>query len=53
MIKLLQKDQVCDMPQLLKRGLTHNLSINAFPLHEYWVDVGMPKIYEKVNREWE
>ena len=52
-IKLLQKDQVCDMPQLLERGLAQNLSINAFPVHEFWVDVGLPQIYEQVNGEWQ
>ena len=52
MISLLQQDQVCDMPQLLERGLELNLSINAFPLHEFWVDVGQPSKYEQVNGEW-
>ena len=52
MISLLQQDQVCDMPQLLERGLERNLSINAFPLHEFWVDVGQPCKYEQVNGEW-
>ena len=52
MIKLLQKDQVCDMPQLLERGLAQNLSINAFPVHEFWIDVGLPQSYEQVNGEW-
>ena len=52
MISLLPKGQVFDMPQLLESGLERNLSINAFPLHEFWVDVGQPSKYEQVNGEW-
>ena len=52
MIKLLKQKQMCDMPQLLERGLAQNLSINAFPVHEFWVDVGLPQSYEQVNGDW-
>jgi dTDP-glucose pyrophosphorylase len=53
MIGLLSKGQVCDMPQLLEKGLKQNLNIHAFPLHEYWADVGEPQKYEQVNGEWQ
>ena len=43
---------MCDMPQLLERGLERNLAIQAFPVHEYWADVGKPSKYEQVNGEW-
>ena len=52
MIKLLKQNQVCDMPQLLERGLTKNLSIHAFPVHEYWVDVGQLQSYKQATGEW-
>ena len=52
-IRLLQLDQMCDMPQLLERGLERNLTIQAFPVHEYWADVGKPSKYEQVNGEWQ
>lgn len=51
-IRLLQKGQKCDMPQLLKRGLERNLKINAFPVHESWADVGQLSKYEQLNGEW-
>ena len=52
-IKLLQLDQICHMPQLLERGLERNLTIQVFPVHEYWADVGKPSKYEQVNGEWQ
>ena len=52
MIKLLKQNQVCDMPQLLELGLAKNFSIHAFPIHEYWVDVGQPQSYNQANGEW-
>ena len=53
MIGLLSKGQVCDMPQLLEKGLKQNLNIHAFPVHEYWADVGEPQKYDQVNGEWQ
>jgi len=50
---LLSKGQVCDMPQLLEKGLKQNLNIHAFPVHEYWADVGEPQKYDQVNGEWQ
>jgi NDP-sugar pyrophosphorylase family protein len=53
LISLLNPDQVCDMPELIELGLERKLHMNAFPLHEYWADVGKPSKYEQVNIEWQ
>ena len=53
LIELLEQGQECDMPVLIERGLKKNLPMNAFPLHEIWVDVGQPHILEKVNGGWQ
>ena len=52
LISLLNPDQVCDMPELIELGLERKLPMNAFPLHEYWIDVGQPQTLEKVNGGW-
>ena len=52
LISLLNPDQVCDMPELIELGLERKLHMNAFPLHEYWIDVGQPQTLEKVNGGW-
>jgi dTDP-glucose pyrophosphorylase len=53
LISLLNPDQVCDMPELIELGLERKLHMNAFPLHEYWADVGKQSKYEQVNIEWQ
>ena len=39
------------MTDFLEREL-NNDSINAFPIHEYWLDIGQMEEYEKANREF-
>jgi dTDP-glucose pyrophosphorylase len=53
LISLLHKDEVYDMPELIELGLERKLQMNAFPLHEYWIDVGQPQTLEKVNGGWQ
>jgi len=26
--------------------------VSAFPIHEYWLDVGHPDTFEKAHAEW-
>jgi len=51
-LDLLSPDQPCDMPQLLEQALQHKYGVNAFPIHEYWLDVGQPETFERANGEW-
>lgn len=53
LIKLLHQDQACDMPELIERGIEQKLPMNAFPLHESWIDVGHPHTLEQVNGDWQ
>lgn len=48
-LDLLKKDEVCDMPNLFKRAKSMGFSTIAFPMHEYWVDVGRPEDLSKLN----
>ena len=51
-LELLSPKQKCDMPQLLTRGLKRNHSVIAFPIHEYWLDVGHKETLDQANGEW-
>ena len=53
LLELLSPKQRCDMPELLTRGLKRNHSVTAFPIHEYWLDVGHKETLDQANGEWE
>ena len=37
------------MPQLIDKLKAENHSVHAFPIHEYWMDVGHPEILQQVR----
>jgi dTDP-glucose pyrophosphorylase/CBS domain-containing protein len=39
-----------DMPDFLKKELDSG-GVNAFPIHEYWLDIGRMEEYEKANQD--
>lgn len=41
-----------DMPELFNNLLNKNLSVSAYPLREYWMDIGKMDDYEKANNEF-
>lgn len=49
--RLVRKDEYLDMPSLIRDCLARGLTVTAFPLHEYWLDVGKPEDYRKANEE--
>jgi len=38
-----------DMPNLLEQQIKQGSSVNVFPIHEYWLDIGHMKEYENAN----
>ena len=40
------------MPDLLKRSKIMNKKVNVFPIHENWLDIGLPKTFELACEEW-
>jgi len=38
-----------DMPDLLKKQIKENQSVNVFPMHEYWLDIGRLDQLEKAQ----
>jgi len=41
-----------DMPQLLQDAITHHYHIAAFPVHEYWLDLGQHETLEFAQQHW-
>ncbi len=51
LINKLDGKSYLDMTDFLEKEL-NNGGVNAFPIHEYWLDIGRIEEYEKANREF-
>lgn len=40
LLGLLKKNSLANMTDLIDKALQKNISVNTFPLHEYWSDIG-------------
>lgn len=38
-----------DMPELVTKQLSSGKKVSAFPIHEYWLDIGLMKQYEQAQ----
>lgn len=47
------KDQRYDMPDLLRMLTKSDHRVAAYPVHEYWVDVGRPEELRRANEEYQ
>jgi len=45
-------DDFYDMPELFKRVVDEQRKVSAFPLREYWLDIGRLDDYEKANMDY-
>ena len=52
LIRLAIPNEYLDMPNLLQLAMESNERVLAFPIHEYWLDVGHPGTLDKAFREW-
>lgn len=50
-VDLIPANQYFDMTELIQKAIDHNAKVGGFPLHEYWLDIGSKKDYEKANNE--
>jgi dTDP-glucose pyrophosphorylase/CBS domain-containing protein len=48
----LNREEACDMPELLESLQQSNQPIHVFPIHEYWLDVGHLETLERAHQEW-
>lgn len=51
-LEFIPKNQYYDMPELYKRLINEQKEVAAFPLREYWLDIGRMDDYEKANFEY-
>jgi dTDP-glucose pyrophosphorylase len=49
MTKKIKKNEYLDMTFFINRLLKNKVKITACPLHESWLDIGMPGDYKKAN----
>lgn len=52
LLDLVPQDRFFDMPTLLEQAMQHQHRVSAFPIHEYWLDVGHPETLERAHGEW-
>ena len=52
LLDLVPQDRFFDMPKLLEKTMQHQHRVSAFPIHEYWLDVGHPETLERAHGEW-
>jgi dTDP-glucose pyrophosphorylase/CBS domain-containing protein len=52
LLELVPPDQFFDMPQLIEKAIAHEHRVNAFPIHEYWLDIGLPETLDRAHEEW-
>jgi dTDP-glucose pyrophosphorylase len=51
-LDLVPKDTFFDMPQLLQTAAQNGKPVSAFPIHEYWLDIGHPETLDRAHGEW-
>lgn len=51
-IDLLPSGLFFDMPALLDVAVKRGKSVNAFVIHEDWLDVGIPETFERAGGKW-
>ena len=48
----LNRDEKIDIPEFLDNLMKKNYKICAFPIHEYWLDIGHHYSLNKATKEW-
>jgi dTDP-glucose pyrophosphorylase len=48
----LEPEQPCDMPTLLGREMAEGGAVAAFPIREYWLDIGRIDDFARANRDY-
>jgi NDP-sugar pyrophosphorylase family protein len=51
-LTLIPKDTFFDMPTLFDLIANKEKKTTAFPLHEYWLDIGRLEEFQRAEREW-
>jgi len=51
-LKLLRKNEAMDMTQFFERIILAGLKTSAYPIHEYWLDIGQKDDFLRANRDF-
>jgi dTDP-glucose pyrophosphorylase len=51
-LSMVPKNEPFDMPELFKRVLARGMNAAAFPLREYWMDIGRISDFEQAQRDF-
>jgi dTDP-glucose pyrophosphorylase len=51
-LEFIPKDQYFDITDLMDQILVSKKTLNAFPIEEYWLDIGMPNDFLKANMDY-
>jgi dTDP-glucose pyrophosphorylase len=51
-LSLIPENLPFNMPDLIQTSLDAGLAIGAFPIYEYWADIGTPEDLEKVRKKY-
>ncbi|WP_225866197.1 nucleotidyltransferase family protein [Prochlorococcus marinus] len=51
-LRLIESNSYLDMPNLILKAKKNGSHIIAFPIHEYWIDVGRPETLKQAHNEW-
>lgn len=46
------RNEYLDMPQLINRCLSQQASVQVFPVHEYWLDIGQYDDFERAQDDY-
>lgn len=46
------RGHACDMPEIFERAMSAGLKVLAFPIREYWLDIGHVDDYVRANLEY-
>jgi dTDP-glucose pyrophosphorylase len=49
MLKFIPREEAFDMTDLIEKFLKKGIKVFAFPIHEFWTDIGTPKELEKAH----
>jgi NDP-sugar pyrophosphorylase family protein len=51
-LELIPRNVSINMPDLFKMIIDSNKITAAFPIHEYWLDIGQMDDYQKANNDY-
>jgi len=51
LLKQVNKNVKIDMPPLLMEQVEKGDTVNLFPIHEYWLDIGQPEELQKAHKD--